>query len=66
MSRGLFDKRKLWGMPFWGLKIPRAQAHLGSIPSFGTRKIRGLQGLNLQTPYFLIPRGAVSLNAYQS
>ena len=40
---GLFDKGKLKEMIKKGLKIPRSQGHLGSIPSSGTNRIKGSQ-----------------------
>jgi hypothetical protein len=37
-----------------GLKIPRGQPHVGSIPTSGTRKIRGLANVILLSPFLVV------------
>jgi len=38
----------------FGLKIPRGRPRLGSIPSSGTRKIRGLANVILLSPFLVV------------
>jgi len=38
-------------MPVFGLKIPRGQPRLGSIPSSGTKEIKGLANNPVNPPF---------------